>query len=138
MERLKAIKNQLIAQVQTQMSDLKCVDTHELGEVIDMIKDITQAMYYCEVYKAMEESQEEGKETNNYYYTEKYLPAMTNMSRDMSNFFTNLRFMEKRWLGHSLKAPRLNYSKAFCEVVEALFRFLKMWYPDNISQTGLK
>ncbi len=86
MEQLKMIKEQLIAQVQAQMADLKCVDTKELGEVIDMIKDIAQAQYYCKVYEAMEETQEEGKETNNYYYTEKYLPAMTNMSRDMSRY----------------------------------------------------
>ena len=108
MERLKAIKNQLIAQVQTQMSDLKCVDTHELGEVIDMIKDITQAMYYCEVYKAMEESQEEGKETNNYYYTEKYLPAMTNISRDMSKYPGG-----KMYYPENGTEPRMMYSSRY-------------------------
>ena len=53
MERLKTIKNQLISEVQTQMSDLKCVDAKELGEVIDMIKDIAQTEYYCEIYKQM-------------------------------------------------------------------------------------
>ena len=74
MERLKTIKSQLIAQVQTQMGDLKKVDAKELGEVIDMIKDIAQTEYYCKVYEAMEKPQEESKETNNYYYTEKYLP----------------------------------------------------------------
>lgn len=86
MEHLKDIKKQLIAQIQAQMGDLKCVDTHELGEVIDMVKDLAQAEYYCKVYEAMEESQEESKETNNYYYTEKYLPPMVNYSRDMSRY----------------------------------------------------
>ena len=47
---LKNIKEQLIAQVQNQMTDLKCVDTKELGEVIDMIKDLSEAVYYCEIY----------------------------------------------------------------------------------------
>ena len=74
MERLKAIKDQLLAQVEAQMGDLKCVDAKELGEVIDMIKDLAQTMYYCEVYQAMEAKDEETN-TNNYYYTEKYLPA---------------------------------------------------------------
>ena len=55
MEQLKMIKEQLIAQVQSQMADLKCVDTKELGEVVDMIKDLAQAQYYCKVYEAMEE-----------------------------------------------------------------------------------
>ena len=86
MDDLKTIKKQLIAQVQTQMGDLKCVDTHELGEVIDMIKDIAQTLYYCKVYEAMEEVAEEGKETNNYYYTEKYLPPMVNYSRNMDTY----------------------------------------------------
>lgn len=74
MERLKAIKNQLIAQVQTQMSDLKCVDTHELGEVIDMIKDIAQAMYYCEVYKAMESKDNPGDHGYSEEYYEREYP----------------------------------------------------------------
>lgn len=66
MERLRTIKNQLISEVQTQMSDLKCVDTKELGEVIDMIKDIAQTEYYCEIYKQMKDAEEESK---HYYYT---------------------------------------------------------------------
>ena len=86
MEQLKMIKEQLIAQVQSQMADLKCVDTKELGEVIDMIKDLAQAQYYCKVYEAMEEKEEERPETNNYYYTERYLPPMVNYSRDMSRY----------------------------------------------------
>lgn len=84
MERLKAIKDQLLAQVEAQMGDLKCVDAKELGEVIDMIKDLAQTMYYCEVYKAMEENsewKEDGGENNNYYYTEKYLPWPTQIGR---------------------------------------------------------
>jgi hypothetical protein len=40
------------------MSDLKTVNTQELGEVIDMIKDMEEAIYYCHISKAMEESKE--------------------------------------------------------------------------------
>lgn len=79
MDDLKTIKTQLIAQVQAQMGDLKKVNAHELGAVIDMIKDIAQAEYYCKVYEAMEEKEEEG--SNNYYYTEKYLPWPTQIGR---------------------------------------------------------
>jgi len=39
------------------MGNLHQVDTHELGEVIDMIKDLEEALYYCSITKAMEESQ---------------------------------------------------------------------------------
>ena len=82
MEHLKSIKEQLIAQVQAQMADLKCVDAKELGEVIDMIKDLAQAEYYCEIYKQMKEASEQQKESNNYYYTERYMP-MPDYYRDM-------------------------------------------------------
>lgn len=46
MERLKHIKDCLISVVEEQMVSLDEVDTHELGEIIDMIKDIEQAEYY--------------------------------------------------------------------------------------------
>lgn len=55
MKELKNMKEQLMSVVKTQMSDLSCVDTHELGEAIDMIKDLAEAMYYCSVAEAMEE-----------------------------------------------------------------------------------
>lgn len=74
MERIKTIKDQLISQVEAQMSDLSCVDAKELGEVIDMIKDLAETMYYCEIYKQMEEGEEE-KRGNTYYYTEHYYPS---------------------------------------------------------------
>jgi hypothetical protein len=37
------------------MENLDCVDAKELGEVIDMIKDIEEAIYYCTVTAAMVE-----------------------------------------------------------------------------------
>ena len=76
MERLKSIKEQLVAQVEGQMGDLRCVDTEELGEVIDMIKDLAKTMYYCSVVEAMEDAKEneQMRSNNTYYYMEKYLP----------------------------------------------------------------
>lgn len=83
MEQLKMIKDQIVAQVAGQMGNLKEVNTKELGEAIDMIKDLSEAMYYCEVYKAMEEHEDKQEMgTNNYYYTERYYPQ-PNYYRDM-------------------------------------------------------
>lgn len=65
MERLKSMKENLMSIAQGQMGNLHQVDTHELGEVIDMIKDLEEALYYCSITKAMEESQQEKK-----YYKE--------------------------------------------------------------------
>ena len=80
MERLKKMKDNLIEQVEGQMSDLRCVNTHELGEVIDMIKDLEESMYYHSITKAMEESAEDKEKQM--YYIEKYLPPYEEYYRD--------------------------------------------------------
>lgn len=53
-EALKMMKNQLENCVQGQLGDLSKVDTHELGEVVDMVKDLAEAIYYCTITEAME------------------------------------------------------------------------------------
>ena len=90
MERLKAMKNQLIALVQTQLNDVKQANTHELGEAVDMIKDIAETEYYCSIVKAMEEREEEEElmrksGSDHYYYTERYMPIpyQRTLKRDM-------------------------------------------------------
>lgn len=55
MKKLKHMKNCLKDIVMCQMDDLKNVDTKELGEAIDMIKDLYEAMYYCAITEAMED-----------------------------------------------------------------------------------
>ena len=60
MEQLKHMKETLISCVQSQMSHLDTVDTEELGDVIDMIKDLEEAIYYCTITKAMEGKEKEG------------------------------------------------------------------------------
>ena len=54
MEDLKTMKKALISCVQTQINgNLKEVDAEELGEAVDMIKDLEEAIYYCTITKAM-------------------------------------------------------------------------------------
>lgn len=62
MEQLKAIKSTLVSLVQSQLGDIQHTDAKELGEVVDMIKDLEEAMYYCAIVEAMEKSKEEGSE----------------------------------------------------------------------------
>ena len=69
MDKMKNMKENLMAYVQVQMGNLQNVDAKELGEAIDMIKDLEEAMYYCSIVKAMEENQElHKKEQYHYYY----------------------------------------------------------------------
>lgn len=67
MEKFKMLKETLMSQIYAQMGNLQNVDTKELGEAIDMIKDLEEAMYYCSIVKAMEESEEEKKYATHYY-----------------------------------------------------------------------
>jgi hypothetical protein len=59
MERYKHIRDTLLSEVEGQLGNLECVDAAELGEVVDMVKDMEEAMYYHSVVKAMEEKEED-------------------------------------------------------------------------------
>ena len=67
MEQLKNIKCTLMNQVQAQLCNLQAVDAKELGEVIDMIKDLEETMYYCTIIEAMEGKGKEKSTYNNHY-----------------------------------------------------------------------
>ena len=70
MKELKSMKDMLMCCVQGQMTHLDSVDTKELGEAIDMIKDLSEAIYYCTITEAMEgKEKEKGKEEHYHYYT---------------------------------------------------------------------
>ena len=57
-KKLIPIAEHLICEVETQMEDLENVCTKELGEVVDMIKDLSKAIYYDVVTEAMLEVDE--------------------------------------------------------------------------------
>lgn len=71
MKELCRIKDTLINLVEQQMANPQCVDTHEMGEVIDMIKDLAQTCYYVSVVEAMEDKEdkeEDDRQTDTMYY----------------------------------------------------------------------
>ena len=72
MKRLKAIKDTLLCAIESQMcGNLALVNTKELGEVVDMVKDISETMYYCSVVEAMgESSTSKSKATTPNHYTD--------------------------------------------------------------------
>ena len=57
--KLERMKETLMSAVEVQMCNLEEADTKELGEVIDMIKDLEEAIYYCTVTEAMKHSDSE-------------------------------------------------------------------------------
>lgn len=84
------MKEAFVGQVQSQLGNLANVDAHELGEVVDMIKDMEEAIYYCTITKAMEEKEQEhkGTEYHSHYYTEyKYPEVYRDMDRDYGRMY---------------------------------------------------
>lgn len=69
MDQLKTMKEQITSLVQGQLANVQQADTKELGEAVDMIKDLAEAIYYCSITEAMEEGSKEYKSGNTYYYT---------------------------------------------------------------------
>lgn len=69
MEKLKQMKECLTGIVEGQVyGNIDKVNTTELGEVVDMIKDLAETIYYCTVTEAMED---QGK-PDKMYYTPNY------------------------------------------------------------------
>ena len=56
MEKLKAMKDKLVNCVEQQLDNISAADTKELGEAVDMIKDLEETIYYATVTKAMNEN----------------------------------------------------------------------------------
>lgn len=72
MERLKEMKKCLEGVVENQIhSNLKDVDAKELGEAVDMIKDLAEAIYYCTITEAMKEDEQQSPRHGMMYYSPK-------------------------------------------------------------------
>ena len=78
MEQLKNMKENLICCVQSQIADISHADTKELGEAIDMIKDLAEAIYYWTITEAME-----AKDKHPQYQPMYYTPYYPEYYRDM-------------------------------------------------------
>jgi hypothetical protein len=88
MERLKRVKETLMGCIESQMGHLDSVDTEELGDVVDMVKDLEEAIYYCTITKAMEEKSGNG-EKEYHYYTEYRYPER-DMDRENGKMYYNM------------------------------------------------
>lgn len=72
MEKLKQMKECLVGMVESQIyGNIDKVDAKELGAAVDMIKDLSEALYYCTITEAMEEEDEakEGKSKHGMMYS---------------------------------------------------------------------
>lgn len=67
MRSLKEMQDILIHVAENQLTHLETVKTDELGEVIDMIKDLEEAIYYCAKTEHLYDGGSEYKHTGNFY-----------------------------------------------------------------------
>lgn len=106
-EKLKSIQECLASAAEAQIYDLECVDAQELGEVIDIIKDIEETIYYCTVTKAMEKGSEEYHEPETMYYRESRKDHPTWKAKEVSDktWDDNAIYMEKEY-PHAFEDPR--------------------------------
>lgn len=94
-KRLELMKEKLMSCVEMNMMNLDEVDAKELGEAIDMIKDIEEALYYCTVTKAMKEYDEDDEGGKHYSSRTRY-PVVYNrdMDRGMGRmYYENPEYM---------------------------------------------
>lgn len=77
-ERVCAIKDKALSIAETQLNgDISQVDAKELGEVVDIAKDMAELMKYMEeacYYHKVSEAMDEGSEEEKKYYLNKYIP----------------------------------------------------------------
>jgi hypothetical protein len=86
-DRLCHIKDTLTLAIEMQICDLENTDTKELGEAIDMIKDLEEAIYYHTVTEAMKNPEAEWEwkmkddEKGEHMYAERMRYASGNRGR---------------------------------------------------------
>ena len=71
--KLEHMKDVLICAVEHEIDNLENANCKELGEAIDMIKDLEEAIYYCTIIEAMGENSNgynHNKINSNGYYNE--------------------------------------------------------------------
>lgn len=92
MHQLKQMKERLMACVEGQIGDIYHADSKELGEAIDMIKDLSEAIYYCSIVEAMEKTEKEtGREEKHIHHYEQ-MPVMYNSDRGNGRMYYPMEY----------------------------------------------
>lgn len=69
LDRLKALEERALLLAETGLNqDVSCIDANEVGKIIDIVKDLKEAMYYCSIVAAMENTDYESNYNRRNYY----------------------------------------------------------------------
>lgn len=85
-DRLMRMKESLIGCIEQEIHNIDGADTKELGEAIDMIKDLEEAIYYCTITKAMNAKEEPEPR---HYYSPMYYDPYRDMDRGTGKMYYN-------------------------------------------------
>lgn len=115
-ERLHHIKDCLLCAIEGQISNLAEVDAAELGEVVDMVKDLEEALYFCTITEAMQgkgggnlEIEYESNKKNGHH--QKGDDQMYYSDPRMYNNSGNYNYAENNGRGGNSNSSRSNYSE---------------------------
>ena len=120
--------------VSGELSNIAAVDTKELGEAIDMIKDLSEAIYYCTVTEAMHGKEHRSerdmdREQGRMYYTpvemSSYRPMETRDYREGRSPITRKMYMEHKELHHGKEVQMHELDKYMQELSRDLTEMIE-------------
>ena len=88
--KLEHMKDVLICAVEHEINNLENANCKELGEAIDMIKDLEEAIYYCTITEAM------GENENKYDYNKINSNGHYNESSEDSNQYCGNSYKNRK------------------------------------------
>ena len=95
-KKLEHMKDTLMCAIECEMCNLEAANTAELGEAIDMVKDLSEAIYYATITEAMENGGEEKQRKSRMYYMDWHNDVDDEEDEDHSE-----------WEGHSPKVRKM-------------------------------
>ncbi len=144
MNELKNMKECLMGYIWPQLKHLDQVDTKELGEAIDMIKDLEEAIYYCTITKAMEQHPEEENGYRRYYGEGKWdknqhhMPQHTNESwgeewdwREGKSPKSRKMYMEAKQMHHGKASSLHELEKYMKELTDDIVEMIEDATPEE-------
>ena len=142
-DRMKYMKETLMNCVQGQLGDLSSVDAKELGEAIDMIKDLSEAIYYCTITESMEKPnktmyRDMDKEAGMMYYTDpnsrnimRNYPIELRDHREGRSPITRKTYMERKMHGENKEVQMHELEKYMQELTSDITEMIEGASPEE-------
>lgn len=139
MKPLKEICEKLLSTIKHEFEKgVECVDTEEMGDAIDMLKDvydakekIAKACYYKKIVEAMEKSEEEDKEEEK-YMLRKFMEEANGNEEEARRYYDSWRHADGRFArkGTGEYYPRSRSRRGYTEMMP-MYDMIPEIYRDN-------